>query len=398
MRCAKCSYIYDHRKAHRCPKCKAEPVGQEKASQPDLLAATVKPPKHVGDFLADAAKIITAHPEVKDMMKKPIEPGPPPSREQWLEARRAHPCASEIAAILGMSTFRSGTPWRVQRDKLEGRPEKNETTEEMEMGNALEPFTGTLYTRKTGIALRPWPKHTICVHPDGWGACTPDFIPEDPALRFDVDGKVQGEYNAWKWGEEYSDEIPADYQLQGVWSMWVRDLEEWHISAIIGMKHRIFVLKRDREVETEVVGLVREWWDKHIVRRVPVPVDGSDAASEYLQTRFAKGRKVTMIATGEAEELMTVLRDAKEWDNRAAVAKNRLKEIMGESTLMTGAVGRVSWSAGGESDPKAVLDEKAYVAALEAALGDKAAALKEQHTETKTHPVSRRFLFTPAKE
>lgn len=266
------------------------------------------------------------------------------------------------------------------------------------MGNLLEPFTGSMYTRKTGIALRPWPKHTICVHKSGWGACTPDFVPEDPSLRFDVDGKLVGEYNSWKWGEERTDEIPVDYQLQGVWSMWVRDLAEWHVSAIIGMRHRIYVLKRDPEVEREVVTTVHEWWDRHIIQKAPVPLDGSDAASEYVAKRFRTARNATVIASGEAEELMTTLRDAKEWENRAAIAKNRLKEIMGDATILTGSVGRVSWSAGGESKPKPVLDEKAYIAALEDAVGERAAALKQKFTETKSHPVSRRFLFTPAKE
>lgn len=367
MRCLKCSYLYNHREAYRCPKCGAAPEDSRNAVQPDLLAATVK------------------------------APAKEPTRESWLEARRTHPCASEIAAILGMSQFRNATPWRVQHDKLEGRAEKPETSEEMEMGNLLEPFTGTLYTRKTTIAVKPWPKHTICVHRDGWGACTPDFIPVDPALPFDVDGKIVGEYNAWKWGEEFTDQIPIDYQLQGVWSMWVRDLEEWHVSAIIGMKHRIFVVKRDAEIERDTVELVAQWWEKHIECKHPVPVDGSEAASEYLAAKFRNSRKVTMIATGEAEELMSTLVAAKEWEARAQAAKNRLKEIMGESTLMTGAAGRVSWSAGGESKPKAVLDEKAYLAALEAAVPE-AAALKEKFTEIKTHPVSRRFQFTPAKE
>ena len=148
------------------------------------------------------------------------------TEQEWLAYRRQGIGGSDVAAILGISPFRTARD--LYDDKLNIASAVDDTGNwvALEMGHLLEPLVAQIFTKKTGLEVFQIKK--MFQHP------------QYPFMLADVDYFVRlpnGEialleikttnYNAkdhwWKDGEEY---VPVYYETQGRHYMAVMDMDE----------------------------------------------------------------------------------------------------------------------------------------------------------------------------
>jgi len=199
------------------------------------------------------------------------------TREMWLKWRRCGIGASDVAGILGLSPWAS--PWSVWADKAGLLPPEPEN-EAMAAGRWLEAAIGPWFTHETGLMVAG--EQTWCVHPDkDHHRCTVDgFVQESPetfiAERLGVvEIKVTGPGRRW-------DEVPAHYQAQCQWQMWVTDSPHAWVAALMGRRLDIHELARDDADIEFMVERVDAFWQDCVLAGVPPPTDGHDATLRAL--------------------------------------------------------------------------------------------------------------------
>jgi putative phage-type endonuclease len=184
------------------------------------------------------------------------------TRESWLERRRAGIGGSDVAALLGLSRWR--TPLDVFLDKT-GQAEPTPDNEPMLWGRLLEPLVIAEFSRRNGITVdgltgvlehpeHPWMLASL----DGWA----------PDLRAVVEAKTAR--TADGWGEPGSDEIPAYYQTQVAHYMAVTGAQMAFIPVLIGASDfRTYQVERDEDFIADLVEAERAFWHDHVLANVP---------------------------------------------------------------------------------------------------------------------------------
>lgn len=264
------------------------------------------------------------------------------------ELRRQGIGGSEIAAIMGLSSFLS--PLDVYLAKVEGwrKPE----TDDMVRGQCLESGLLDWYARRLQI-----PRNLVVsgstIHATGLGAvvATPDAIVETPeGLPRIVEVKCPRHGSGWESGP------PEAYLLQAQWTwrayedMSETDVDgEIHVVALLDGDLCVFPVQADVELQNDLLAFTRAWWARHVVAKVPPPLDGGDGAHEWLKRRFPTSANPIRPATPAEDLLMLDLMAAEAGqriaDDAAAVLEQRLKESIGGAAGIESPAGRITWKS-----------------------------------------------------
>jgi putative phage-type endonuclease len=241
-----------------------------------------------------------------------------PTREQWLQARRAGIGGSDVAPILGLSRWK--TPLDVYLDKIGQAPEQPES-EPMIWGTLLEPVILGEFHRRFGHEVqkpvgilkdtdRPWMLASL----DGWA-------PELEAII-----EVKTARTADGWGDDGSGEIPAYYQTQVAHYMAVTGARLAFVPVLIGAADfRTYRVERDERFIDDLVEAERAFWHDHVLAGVPPePINASDAARLWLRDT---GETIDVPAelADDVEELRALKAQAKEIEERVGSIEDRLK-------------------------------------------------------------------------
>ncbi len=268
---------------------------------------------------------------------------------EQLEARRSGIGGSEIATILGLNPF-SG-PLDVYLSKVEGLDAVSNA--DMERGNFLEDGVAAWYAHREGVKLN---EPGAIIHATSKVArCTPDGLAfvniHDNAVRL-VSIKCPrraGEV----WGETGGRQVPEYAALQLQWedmccrSRGLSLLPESHLVALVEGDLRVYPVERDTELQDWLLEIGERWWARHVVAKVPPPLDGSDTAKEWLRRRFPRDTQPARAAT-LAEDLM--LLDLKAAEDELAlaekdydVARQRVEEAIADAGGIYSPAGKVTW-------------------------------------------------------
>lgn len=296
--------------------------------------------------------------------------------------------ASEVAAVLGMSPYR--TPfdvWAVKTGSVSPEPEN----EAMLWGTILQKPILAEYERRTGhevVVLFDEPRR----HPmRDWQIASADALVLKPSKNVEV--KTAGVRSAHRWGADGSSDIPKEYFLQVQWQMDVYGTPEADIPVLIGgQEFRLYRVQRDDELIEMMVDLTGTFWHDHIEAGVAPPISTGDTAARYLRQKFPKHlaelRPATSHEAEKAESLVIARGTIAELDKLKEGYENDLKLSIGDAEGIEWDGGRITWKAAKDS-------QKVNWEAV--ALEAKAPAeLVKKHTTTS--PGSRRFLVTPNKE
>lgn len=166
------------------------------------------------------------------------------------------------------------------------------------------------------------------------------------------EGKNVGEYESADWGEA-DDAAPAGYQLQNLWQQGCTGIHRGEIVASIGGRApAAWPVRWDAEVWGHLLTIAERFWRDHVLmKRPPVPIDGSDSATDYLRARYpAELQPMAGPAPADLVEQALEWEQVNAWANatekREKDLRNAICDRIGEGSGYTLPDGRwLTWRA-----------------------------------------------------
>ncbi len=265
------------------------------------------------------------------------------------ERRRTLCTGTKVSKILGKSKF--GTGYDVYA-RCKGLVEDNPPTPAMIRGTVFERAILDYYEIRCGVILER-PDHTM-VHPtEDWAGASPDaFYQDEDGCLVIVDAKTSR--SRQDWGDEFSDDMPIDYQLQLLWYAYVLGaaldcpVKRLDVCTFFPMQDEfsIYTMTPDQEVVEKIVERCRQWWYRHIVCNVAPEIDGSESASKvvnlspHLDDDVHKGDE-SLVST--IEELLSIKKQIKDLDFQKKTLENSIKSSIGTSSGLYYAGRKATW-------------------------------------------------------
>lgn len=265
--------------------------------------------------------------------------------EQRQRRRQGIGASDSAAIILGDDGFR--TVLDVYAEKVFELPD--ETNDQREAGNILEPAIRELAARKLGVPIRPSPQ--TFVHPTR------------PWMLAHLDGEVADggvfEAKALDWrkakllGAEGTDQCLRQHLVQVQHQLEVTGKPWGHVGYLVGPYDlRLYLVVRDEELGGMIAETVGRFWHENVLARIPPEVESGEAQLRYNARAFATGTREVLYADPgtRAEEALRDLararaatRAAKEVERLAAA---RVQTLMGNARRIDCSFGHVTWSRG----------------------------------------------------
>lgn len=274
-------------------------------------------------------------------------------KNAWLEVRKSGIGGSEIGIIYGLNPWKSA--YALYCEKV-GLVEQEDISDKgyVELGNYLEPYVADKFTKATGIKLR---------------RCGTLADEEYPFLHANVDRLCIGQSagleiktaSRFKKEEWVDDQLPDSYYLQIQYYLMITGLEKWYVAALF-RDDGDFIWKeipRNESVIQEVREKAVDFWENHVLAKVPPEVDGSESSTEALKKAYPSSNGMEIALPSQANELFARL---DELDKALALvkeqqeqAKNQLKLMLGDNEI--GVIGdrKVTWKT---QKARATIDSK----------------------------------------
>lgn len=265
------------------------------------------------------------------------------AREDWLLARTTGIGGSDVAAILGLSKWK--TPLQVYQEKR-GEIEPQADNDAMRWGRYLEPVVRQAYADETGNEVRVLDE--LVRHPanDFMIANLDGFVlpTSGPRRVFEAKTARTGE----GWGEPGSDQIPQPYLLQVQHYMEVSGFPIADVAVLIGgSDFRIYEVPADRELQQMLVEAEADFWQRVQKGEPPEPVSYAD-----VQARFGRASKAgSVLADDEVMQALRQLRELKTQAKHLELAEEQWKAIvmkaLGENDTLIDSSGHTlaTWKA-----------------------------------------------------
>lgn len=187
-------------------------------------------------------------------------------RTAWLAERRKGLGASDAAAVVGLSPWRS--PLSVFLDKTGRLPTPPMTTQQ-KWGLLLEPVLAEAYAEETGrTVFEPSPNLR---HPEySWMLANLDRL---TACGRVVELKTAGAFAGDEWGEPGTDQVPETYLVQVAHQMAVVDAAVADVAVLIGgQTFRIYTVERNDLLIDRIIRIEASFWQR-VQRDEPPPID-----------------------------------------------------------------------------------------------------------------------------
>lgn len=281
------------------------------------------------------------------------------SRAEWLAQRRTGIGGSDVAAILGLSKYKS--PLDVYKDKIGETPD-GEQSQAAYWGTKLEDVVAREFQVRTGLKVQRVNRQ---LSREGWMHANIDRAVVNHAISGTV--RIQGEakqaetgrllttdailecktassYIADQWGPSQEEEIvsgkvvsdhkiPIYYETQVQWYLGVTGASVCFVAALLGgQDFRIYLVHRDNEVITALQDQCRAFWFEHVQKQVPP----DPHTAEEVQKLFAKDDGEMIEATNEVAtdigELRNLTEQVKALEAEQKIVKDRICAALGEKT------------------------------------------------------------------
>ena len=274
------------------------------------------------------------------------------SEAEWLAWRRKGIGGSDVAAILGIS------PWRTARDLYDDKlgiasaQDDSANWVALEMGHLLEDLVARIFSQKTGYhvfqvkKMFRHPRHPCMLADVDYFVTLPDgntAILEIKTTNYNARGH---------WWDGDTAIVPPYYESQGRHYMAVMDLDRVFFCCLYGNNEdevEIRELHRDRDYEQEMIFLEESFWKEHILARVPPPyTEDGELVLASLQRQFGAGDGTLpqqQLGSAETAILQKYLRYQEQKKALSVQAKEidqTMKRLQGQIVASMGAC----WTAG----------------------------------------------------
>lgn len=271
------------------------------------------------------------------------------SRQEWLAARRKGLGGSDMAAVLGLDSYR--TPLAVYLDKVGELPDDDEPSEAMEWGNRLEDaVAGGALDRiqadvDPDVDLSMRRSHRILSHPD-----QPYLLANvDRTIHGHPDGpgvlecKTTGTWAAKAWEDDDPDHLPTKYIIQQQHYLNVLGWTHGWVAVLIGGNRlRVEHIERDDELIGGLETVAAEFWQR-VLDGNPPPVGADDYdLVRKLHPDRPKGSQTTL--PSDVVELL----ERHEMNRQMEAAAKRAKEAAAAEILQLVGEAEEGWLPGGD--------------------------------------------------
>lgn len=294
------------------------------------------------------------------------------NKRAWLRARRSGLGASETAAVLGLSPWK--TALDVYLDKTGPEPVADvETSEATAWGNLLEPVVARRTVRVHPELGKLVPTPGLLAHPEhSWMLATIDFGLADRGSRSApvrelLEVKTTSVHN---YRANWIDGVPpAMIQVQCQQQMAVTGLDVAWVTCFVGGDSgpgrlaKPYPVQRSEAVIEQLITYGGAWWSEFVLagkRPEPTFADRSKLAALYPADDSLDSVPVTDELETALADLLDARRRIKEEEEREAAAVFKLKTAMGSRTAIAGPDGDVlvTW----KEQTSRRLDQKALAA------------------------------------
>lgn len=252
-----------------------------------------------------------------------------------LEARRAGIGGSDMAAVLGLSPYK--TPLDVYNEKLGlVEPDDLSGNDAVHFGNVLEDVVAEEFGRRTGLKPRrnnqllqhkehPFLLANIdrdvvgkpfgmkcgleCKTADKWAA-RPELWGEGSQFYFDADGSLRI--------ESHDEQVPDWYLMQCAHYMAVTQSDLWFLAVLIGGNDfRIYTIQRSERLESAMIQRAAKFWHYVETQTPPPPSNVVDVEAMYAKDN---GESVTA-----SPEILETWAEVKELQAQVSALETRLE-------------------------------------------------------------------------
>lgn len=253
------------------------------------------------------------------------------SRDEWLAARRHGIGSSDIAAVMGVSPYRTAS--HVYHDKRGDLPIDDDAGEAALWGNLLEETVAREWARRNRSVVRR--VGLVSHETDPWRLCTLDRrvteCPMDRTRREACALEVKTR-NAWV-ASRWLRVVPDDVLAQVLWQIAVTGYDHVHVACLIGgQDYRQYVIRRagNEDIVADILTVAGRLWADIRAGRPPTPTGDPDALVD-LYDRLNPDRDgvahldaVGLDVVADLDEYETARLEAKAALGRQAAARARL--------------------------------------------------------------------------
>lgn len=251
---------------------------------------------------------------------------------QWLEERRKGVGGSDVAAIMGLSPWK--TAYQVYQEKRK-EVKDWQGNERTDWGKRMEPAIRQWYSDQTGRPVRV-PDKIITHSKYPFMLASLDGFTDDRRVV-----EIKTARSAKGWGEPGTDEIPDYYRVQVEHYMVVTGFEVADVPvSIAGGSPELYEVPSDRELQEMIIEACAAFWKRVIEGNPPDAVCYSDAVARFGHSA-AKG---AVVASSEVLDAVIDLRSVR--DSKASL-EAREEELRGRLIIALGDAGDTLVDAAG---------------------------------------------------
>lgn len=274
------------------------------------------------------------------------------TREEWLKVRKLGLGGSDMAAVLGLSPWRS--PIDVWLDKTSDAVEEKES-EPMYWGNVLEEVVAQEFAKRSGYKVR---NNNFTLQSEQYPYLLANIDREIVGLDAGLECKTANAFKANEWD---GDNVPDAYYIQCQHYMAVTGKASWWIAALIGGNTFVYKeIKRNDEVIQAIIDTGAEFWELVKNKTMPAP-DDSKACGEALKKLYkqSNGQSVELPANygNMIIDYLEIKNQLSELETKKRGIENVMKDFLKDNERATYGEHFVSWKS---TKPRETFDAKAF--------------------------------------
>lgn len=267
------------------------------------------------------------------------------THEEWLEERRKGIGGSDVAAIMGVSPWKSAAS--VYLDKIGELPLEGNDSERMRMriGRDLEEYVAQRFAEATGKKVR---RNNHMLYHDDYPFIFADIDREVVGENAILECKTTNSYAKSQW----ENGAPIYYELQCQHYMLVTGAERCYIACLIGNEAFVYhVIERDAEAMSALLSIEKDFWETYVEGGQLPPPDGSDDYSEALRKMYPGGDEESVELSSKASQHIARIdllnEEIKERKAEVDLLKQEIQLEMKDAEIAYGIDGRkVTYKSG----------------------------------------------------
>lgn len=274
------------------------------------------------------------------------------TREEWLKVRKLGLGGSDMAAVQGLSPWRS--PIDVWLDKTSDTVEEKES-EPMYWGNVLEEVVAQEFAKRSGYKVR---NNNFTLQSEEYPYLLANIDREIVGLDAGLECKTANAFKANEWD---GDNVPDAYYIQCQHYMAVTGKSSWWIACLVGGNTFYYKeIKRNEEVIAAIIETGAAFWELVKNKTMPAP-DDTKQCENALKKLYQKsnGQSVELPANygNMIIDYLEIKNQLSELETKKRGIENVMKDFLKDNERATYGEHFVSWKS---TKPRETFDAKAF--------------------------------------